>query len=65
MGALSKGFVLLLARPEQGGKNDELKARVITNFVSIYTAIRIRDAALNEAVGKALMRGPYAPQCAV
>lgn len=59
MGTLSKGFVLLLERPEQAGKNDELKVRVITNFVSIYTAVRIRDATLNEAVGKALMRGPY------
>jgi len=59
MGTLSKGLVLLLTRPEEGGKNDEFKLRVITNFVTIYTALEVRDPALNEVVGKALMRQAF------
>ena len=54
MGAtLGKGVVVLITRQHDAGNS----ARVVT-FVAIYSALGIRDAALDEPIGKALMAGP-------
>ena len=53
MGPLGKGPLLLLTK---GGT--EFEAMLIT-VVAIYSALGIRDANLNERLGKALMRGQY------
>jgi protein-L-isoaspartate(D-aspartate) O-methyltransferase len=54
MGAtLGKGLVLMMT------KEDEtlLSARVV-GFVAIYSAVGLRDEALNERLGKAMLAGP-------
>ena len=53
MGPIGKGPLLLLTKRET-----DFEARAIT-VVSIYSAIGIRDATLNERLGNALMRGRY------
>jgi protein-L-isoaspartate(D-aspartate) O-methyltransferase len=54
MGAtLGKGVVVLITKQHDGA----IAARVVT-FVAIYSALGIRDPALDERVGKALMAGP-------
>jgi protein-L-isoaspartate(D-aspartate) O-methyltransferase len=54
MGAtLGKGVVVLITRQDAGA----ISARVVT-FVAIYSALGIRDPALDERIGKALMAGP-------
>lgn len=53
MGNIGKGLVLLVQRETSGGYS----ARV-TGVVAIYSAVGIRDDALNEKVGKAMMAGP-------
>jgi len=50
---LGKGVVVLVTRQPDGAT----VARVVT-FVAIYTAVGIRDAAMDERIGKALMAGP-------
>jgi protein-L-isoaspartate(D-aspartate) O-methyltransferase len=50
---LGKGVVFLLTR----GVDDDCDVRMIS-FVAIYSAHGIRDPAMNEALGKALMGGP-------
>lgn len=56
MGAtVSKGLTILIARAPEG-----LSARPI-GFVSIYSAVDLRDAQLNQRVGQALMRNPFPP----
>lgn len=50
---IGKGFVLLLTR---GVAEGPLDARAIT-MVAIYSAIGIRDPAMNDRLGKAFMRG--------
>lgn len=56
MGAtVSKGLTILIARSPEG-----LSARPI-GFVSIYSAVDLRDAQLNQRVGQALMRNPFPP----
>jgi protein-L-isoaspartate(D-aspartate) O-methyltransferase len=50
---LGKGVVVLITRQPDGAMN----ARVVT-FVAIYSALGIRDPALDERIGKALMAGP-------
>jgi protein-L-isoaspartate(D-aspartate) O-methyltransferase len=50
---LGKGVVALVARQEDG----ELLARIVT-VVAVYSAEGVRDPAMNEAIGKALMAGP-------
>jgi protein-L-isoaspartate(D-aspartate) O-methyltransferase len=58
MGAtLGKGLALLVARDGL----DAWRARV-AGFVAIYSAERIRDAARNDAIGRALAAGPAAWQ---
>jgi protein-L-isoaspartate(D-aspartate) O-methyltransferase len=49
---LGKGVVLLVTKGEE-----RTSARVV-NVVAVYSAVGIRDEALNERVGKALMAGP-------
>ena len=54
MGAtLGKGVVVLITRHHDGAT----AARVVT-FVAIYSALGIRDPALDEAIGTALLAGP-------
>ena len=53
MGPIGKGPLLLLTRREA-----DFEARFVT-VVAIYSAVGIRDAAMNERIGKALMRGHY------
>jgi len=50
---IGKGIVLSIA--DRGGP--ALDARLL-NFVAVYSAIGIRDAAIEEALGKAMMRNP-------
>ena len=54
MGAtLGKGVVVLITRQHDGA----VGARVVT-FVAIYSALGIRDPALDERIGTALVAGP-------
>jgi protein-L-isoaspartate(D-aspartate) O-methyltransferase len=55
MGPISKGMVFLITR-----RAELFDARPL-NLVAIYTATRLRDEALNSAIGMALMKGPFAP----
>ena len=50
---IGKGFVLLLTKREAG----DFAARAIT-FVAIYSAIGLRDAGMNDRLGRAMMGGP-------
>jgi protein-L-isoaspartate(D-aspartate) O-methyltransferase len=55
MGTIGKGIMVALA------KNDDvsaLDARVLT-FVAIYSAVALRDDALNAQIGQALQRMPF------
>ena len=51
MGPIGKGPLLLLTRA-----STDFEARLVT-FVAIYSAVGIRNDALNARIGKALMRG--------
>lgn len=53
MGNIGKGLVVLVSRDRDGS----FAARV-TGFVAVYSAVGIRDADLNERLGKAMMSGP-------
>jgi protein-L-isoaspartate(D-aspartate) O-methyltransferase len=53
MGPIGKGPLILLTR-----RDADFDAKLLT-VVAIYSAVGIRDAALNERIGKALMRGQY------
>jgi protein-L-isoaspartate(D-aspartate) O-methyltransferase len=50
---IGKGPVLLLTRQETG----DFSARVLT-FVAIYSALGLRDAEVNDRLGKAMIGGP-------
>ena len=50
---LGKGVVVLVTH----GDDRELTARIVT-VVAVYSAEGVRDPAMNDAVGKALMAGP-------
>jgi len=56
MGTIGKGVVFLLHRD-----GDAFTAR-LNGFVAIYSAVGIRDEALNAALGKAMMAGPQRAQ---
>jgi len=51
--ALGKGVVILVTKEA----DDRLAARVVT-IVAVYSALGVRDEAMNERIGKALMAGP-------
>jgi protein-L-isoaspartate(D-aspartate) O-methyltransferase len=53
MGAIGKGPLLLLTK-----RDADFEAGVVT-VVAIYSAIGLRDATMNERLGKALLRGQY------
>jgi protein-L-isoaspartate(D-aspartate) O-methyltransferase len=53
MGGIGKGPLLLLTK-----RDGDFEAKMVT-VVAIYSASNIRDAAVNERIGKALMRGQY------
>jgi protein-L-isoaspartate(D-aspartate) O-methyltransferase len=53
MGNIGKGLVILVNRDGDGS----FAARV-TGFVAVYSAVGIRDADLNDRLGKAMMTGP-------
>lgn len=53
MGPIGKGLVVLLSR-----EMEQIAARALT-FVAIYSAVGIRDEALNTALGEALKRMPF------
>lgn len=53
MGPIGKGPLVLLTR-----RDSDFEAQFIT-VVAIYSAVGIRDAAANDRLGKALMRGQY------
>jgi hypothetical protein len=55
MGPIGKGLLLLLTRTEDPGT---LVARLLT-FVAIFSAVGLRDDALNDQLGKALMKQPF------
>jgi len=50
---LGKGVVVLVARDD----DSQLSARIVT-VVAVYSAEGVRDPAMNDAIGKALMAGP-------
>jgi protein-L-isoaspartate(D-aspartate) O-methyltransferase len=56
MGPIGKGPMLLLSGPAPDGSFD---IRTVT-FVAIYSAVGLRDESSNEALGKALMKTPFA-----
>ena len=53
MGTVGKGPLLLLTRRE-----GDFEVKLVT-IVAIYSAVRIRDAAANEQIGRALTKGQY------
>ncbi len=53
MGAIGKGPLLLLTK-----RDTDFEAKLLT-VTAIYSALGIRDTALNERIGRALMKGPY------
>ena len=55
MGQLSKGVILLFTKTPDP---NTLGARLVTTTM-IYSAVGIRDAALNEKLGAAFRRGPF------
>jgi protein-L-isoaspartate(D-aspartate) O-methyltransferase len=58
-GTIGKGFVFLVQRSD-----DAFTAR-LNGFVAIYSAIGIRDEAIDAALGKAMMAGPQRAQSVV
>jgi protein-L-isoaspartate(D-aspartate) O-methyltransferase len=54
MGPVGKGVMVAISRRPGG----EFAARALT-FVAIYSGIGLRDSALNEQLGRALMRSPF------
>ena len=54
MAPIGKGLLLVMTR---AGESNDFMARVIT-FVAIYSAVGIRDAGLEAAIGAALARNP-------
>jgi protein-L-isoaspartate(D-aspartate) O-methyltransferase len=59
MGPVGKGIVVLISRSGAQGDIDAFDVRVLSPMVAIYSAVGIRDATMNERLGKALMRGPF------
>ena len=57
MNTIGKGPMVLFTR---GETSDRLAARVVS-FVAIYTALGIRDEAINAQLGQAMMKSPFAP----
>jgi protein-L-isoaspartate(D-aspartate) O-methyltransferase len=57
MGNIGKGLMLLLTKTAHAEAFD---VRVLT-FVAIYSAVGIRDEALNAEIGKALAKHPFPP----
>jgi protein-L-isoaspartate(D-aspartate) O-methyltransferase len=53
MGGIGKGPLLLLTK-----RDTDFEAKLVT-VVAIYSASNIRDGALNERIGRALMKGQY------
>ena len=53
MGGVGKGPMLLLTRRET-----DFEVKLVT-VVAIYSAVGIRDASLNERIGRTLMKGQY------
>jgi len=56
MGPISKGPIVLLTKLDE----HNLAMRRIVPLVSVYSALDLRDESLNEALGRALMRTPFA-----
>ncbi len=55
MGPIGKGVIALLSRSDHG---DTYDARVVT-MTAIYSGVEIRDAALNDRIRDAFMRGAW------
>jgi protein-L-isoaspartate(D-aspartate) O-methyltransferase len=55
MGPISKGLLILISRDSAGAG---WTARVLT-FVAIYSAVNLRDDAVNATLGKALSKNPF------
>jgi protein-L-isoaspartate(D-aspartate) O-methyltransferase len=54
---IGKGVILLISGT---GESDGFDVRVVT-MVAIYSAVGIRDASMNDRLGKAFMRNPWPP----
>jgi protein-L-isoaspartate(D-aspartate) O-methyltransferase len=54
MGTIGKGIAILLSRTPA----DDIAASTLS-FVAIYSAVGLRDPALNAAVGRAMMAAPF------
>lgn len=57
MGALGKGIVALISKPETPADTEAFDVRVVLNMVAIYSAVGIRDPQINDQLGNALTRG--------
>ena len=55
MANIGKGFMILL---ERGDASDQLGARLV-NMVAIYSAIGLRDPAINTMLGAAMSKAPF------
>jgi protein-L-isoaspartate(D-aspartate) O-methyltransferase len=55
-GALGKGIVALISRPDTPTDPSGFDARVLQGMVAIYSAVGIRDPQMNDQLGKAMMR---------
>ncbi len=61
MNGIGKGILLHVAK---AGEDEPMQARVVT-FVAIFSALGIRDDALNAEIGKALQKHPFPPLAAL
>ncbi len=57
MGTIGKGLMLLVTRGDDPGA---WPARVLS-FLAIYSAIGLRDEAVNASLGQALQKNPFPP----
>lgn len=57
---IGKGLLIALSRTTEAAPNVEYAARVVT-FVAIYSAIGVRDEALNAQLAQALRTNPFPP----
>jgi hypothetical protein len=56
MAPIGKGFMLLLTKAGDGAFDVSM-----VGYVAIYSAVGLRDDALNAALGQRLMKGPFMP----
>jgi protein-L-isoaspartate(D-aspartate) O-methyltransferase len=58
MGPIGKGLAIGITRPVDSG-SETWTARVVTPMIAIYSASGLRDARLNDELGRAFMSSPF------